>query len=291
MTKHITVGYDGSASSTAAVHWAADEASLRSASLRIISCYELPVTGPTLVGFGYPEAINVLHQDALARVEEMAAAVRAAHPALDVSTSAPAGPASAVLGDGLDSDDLIVVGASRHDGASAFWLGSTARTIIHRSPCPVVVVRGQATIGRPERVVVGIDGSRASKDALLWAGDEADRNHAELVIVHGWMYPYLPVDTASDQARDVTQVDAACVLDAAVELATERCGVPVTGLLVEASPATALLESVRDGDVLVVGSRGRGGVVNAIFGSTTNSVLDHSAVPTVVVHPNLSPSS
>ncbi|MCU1393536.1 MAG: hypothetical protein JWM34_1964 [Ilumatobacteraceae bacterium] len=285
MTKLITVGYDGSPSSIEAVHWAAAEATLRCAALRMVTCYDLPVTGPGLIGFGYPEALAAVHDDAENRVEEMAAAVRASHPSIDVTTLVESGPPSATLVDDLDADDLVVVGASAHEGAAAFWLGSTPRSVVHHSHCPVAVIRGGATIGRAARIVVGIDGSDASNDALLWASDEADRHRAELIVVHGWSYPYIAVDVSSAQARDLTQIDAACTLDAAVELVTARCAAPVTGHLVEATAANALLQTVQDGDLLVVGSRGRGGVVNAIFGSTANLVLDHCAVPMIVVHP------
>ena len=56
-------------------------------------------------------------------------------------------------------------------------------------------------------------------------------------------------------------------------MGAERSGVEVTGELVEGGPATGLLEVVRDGDLLVVGSRGRGALAANVFGSTVNSVL------------------
>jgi nucleotide-binding universal stress UspA family protein len=79
------------------------------------------------------------------------------------------------------------------------------------------------------------------------------------------------------------RIDAACVLERAVETARERCGVEVHGLLVEQDPVSALLDSAHDGDLIVVGSRGRGAVKAGLFGSTTNSLLDRSALPVVVV--------
>ena len=85
------------------------------------------------------------------------------------------------------------------------------------------------------------------------------------------------------QARDLTNVDAACLLDRAVESAREQFGSEVAGQLVERGPATALLETVRDGDLLVMGSRGRGALAARLFGSTVNTVLDRCAVPVVVV--------
>jgi nucleotide-binding universal stress UspA family protein len=188
-----------------------------------------------------------------------------------------------VLVDGLQSDDLVVVGSSRHEHAAAFWLGSTPRSLIRHSPCPVVVVRGAATGGRPERIVVGVDGSDGALRALDWAGNEADRQHAQLLVVHGWTYPYIQLDSSTGRARDLTKVDAACTLDQAIERAVERFATAPTPCLVEASAPSALLETVRDGDLLVLGSRGRGALSSAIFGSTVNTVLEQSAVPVVVV--------
>ncbi len=147
----------------------------------------------------------------------------------------------------------------------------------------MVVVRGAASRGRPDRVVVGTDGSAAAEHALLWAADEADLHGCELVVVHGWEYPYIGIDTAGEQARDFTRVDAACVLEKAVETARERCGVNVTGELVEGREVTDLLDSVRDGDLLVMASSGKGAIVASLLGSTVNSVLEQSSAPVVVV--------
>jgi nucleotide-binding universal stress UspA family protein len=79
------------------------------------------------------------------------------------------------------------------------------------------------------------------------------------------------------------RVDAACVLDDSIRLARERGAADVSDVLVEGGPAVALVGEVRDGDLLVLGSRGRGAVVAGLFGSTVNAVLERAAVPVVVV--------
>ena len=283
MTKHITVGYDGSQFSAEAVLWAADQAQSRGAALRIVSCYSIPATGVSMAGVFYGDAVECLEAGAQEMVTRIAAKVQRTHPDVVVTTNVAPGPAATVLASELEPDDLVVVGASSHTRAAAFWLGSTPRSLVRHSPCPVAVVRGPASRGRPQRVVVGIDGSPAAQRALEWAGDEADRQRCELVVVHGWTYPYLTVDAGSAQGRDLTEVDAACTLDNAVEHAAERFATAPTPVLVEASPSSALLATLRDGDVLVVGSRGRGALSSTIFGSTVNAVLELSAVPVVVV--------
>ena len=70
------------------------------------------------------------------------------------------------------------------------------------------------------------------------------------------MYPYLSDDFDRSDARDLTRVDAACLLDREVESARERFGCDVSGHLVECSPSAALLGAVQPGDLLVMGSDG-----------------------------------
>ena len=283
MTKRISVGYDGSAPSSEAVSWAAAEANIRGASLRIITCFEVPFSGEAIGGWAATEAHASLLEASRNVLADLKDAVAETYPGLEIITEATAGPAGFVLADGADADDMIVVGASSHHGAGAFWLGSTPRYVVRHSPCPVVVVRGAGSRGRPDRVVVGVDGSLASVRALQMAGQEADLHQVGLVIVHGWLYPYLPVDSASSQARDLLNIDAACLLDRSVESARKRFAADVSGVLVESGPAVALLDTVRDGDLLVVGSRGRGALAANLFGSTANTVLDRCAVPVVVL--------
>jgi nucleotide-binding universal stress UspA family protein len=104
-----------------------------------------------------------------------------------------------------------------------------------------------------------------------------------LWIVHAWQFPYIPVDTTSAQALDETRIHAACLVERDMESAREMFGADITGQLMESGPASALLGAVRDGDLLVVGSRGRGALKANFFGSTVNKVLDECAVPVVVV--------
>ena len=126
-------------------------------------------------------------------------------------------------------------------------------------------------------------GPRRRTAALQWAADEADLHQVGLSVVHGWWYPYEARTNAAEQARDLTRIDAAGVLEDAERLARDRCGADVTGQLVEGNAPSAVLDSLRDGDLLVLGSRGRGAVKSGLFGSTVYNVLDHCAVPVVVV--------
>ena len=282
MNTRITVGYDTSPASAAAVAWAAAEAQRRGTNLTIVSCYQIASMRNV-----YPwiptEAIDALVEETKSSVARMKELVATANPGLEISTELWAGRPSTLLLRDAGHDQLIVVGASRHGGSSAVWLGSTPRYLIRHSPCPVVVVRDPVGPSDPSRVVVGIDGSAGSERALRWAGEQADRCGVSLLIVHAWDYPYWPSDFGTVQAHDLMRIDAACALDKAVEWVRDSFAAGVSGQLVEDSPSSALLASIRSGDLVVLGSHGRGAVLAGLLGSTVNAVLERSVVPVVVV--------
>ena len=283
-TPLIVAGFDGSPESNEALDWAADEAVARGSRIEIVSCYRIPPASDVYTGLAPIE----LGAELMDTVSDVAAAARdrilATHPTLDISARVGAGIAAhELVARSPDAVELIVLGASSHRSASAFWLGSTPRAVVRRARCPVVVVRGTAGRGRPNRVVVGVDGSDNALAALRWAADEADLHGVSLVVVHAWEYPYELSMRTNAQVHDLMRVDAALVLDAAVESAREVCDGAVTGELIEASPASSMIGVVRDCDLLVLGSRGRGALMSGLFGSTVNRVLDDAVVPVAVV--------
>lgn len=283
MTKKLVAGYDGSPNSYNAVMWAAREAVLLGVGLTIVTSYQ-DVIAATAAGYAYAGVeIGDAAAHAESDLEELVRTLRAAHPALRVTPSISAGPAAGVLAEAGGDDGIVVVGGSHRHGVMKQLLGDTARAAVRRSACPVVVINGTAADSRPVRIVVGVDESDHARAALLWAADEADLQGVPLTVLHAWTYPYGDtIDHA--QARDLMRVDAARTLDAAVESARERCGQSVSGELVEGSASRGVLAALHDGDLLVLGSRGRSAVGAAMFGSTVNRVLDEASVPVAVIH-------
>jgi nucleotide-binding universal stress UspA family protein len=278
MTGQIIVGYNATSASREALNWAAAEAAARSCEMRVISCYELAASDP--FGWAMLAPIEALLDGAAQMANEAVQIVLSAHPDLKVSADVAGGPASRALVDAAMPGDLMVIGSSEHHGAAAL-LSSTPRSVVRHSACPVVVVRGGVSRGRPDRVVVGVDGSAASAAAIAWAAAEADLHRVPLEVVHAWWYPY--VVSGRSFARDAMRVDAQLVLDDAVRTAREQCLSTVTGTLQEGDPATGLLEGVRDGDLLVLAPSGHGAIARSLLGSTVNSVLDRVFVPVAVV--------
>ena len=145
-------------------------------------------------------------------------------------------------------------------------------------------------------IVVGVDGSPGSLEALRWAATEARLREASLRLVHAWMVPLLEAmpepwvlgaPAASPSEEEVythLQAGAGAVLDAALAAAREQePGLPVEGSLVEARPARALIDAAREADLLVVGSRGRGGFAGLLLGSASAQCVHHAPCPVVVV--------
>jgi len=282
MNGKVVVGYNGSEPSKEAVSWAASEADRRGAELLVVSCFDVPVTEPAWIDLA-ADLYELRYRRATDRLSLIAAQLRSDFASLTVATDAALGDPANAIASAAGPHDLIVLGASGQSGAAALFVGNTPRRLLRQNPCPVVIVRSAASRGRPDRIVVGIDGSLGSDRALAWAADQADLDGVELLVVHTWMYPYAPIGSSGSSARDLTKVDAECVLDRSVEAARERVGIPIKGRLVEDTAVSGLLGVVRDGDLLVLGSRGRGRVTAAVLGSVVSSLLDHCVIPVVVV--------
>jgi nucleotide-binding universal stress UspA family protein len=132
------------------------------------------------------------------------------------------------------------------------------------------------------RIVVGVDGSEHSHRALRWALEEAKLRHLGCTVVHAWHYsaaaanPYvgMPVPEVEDAAHQALQQDLAL---------TTGSGVEVEGRLVEMSAADALIEASEGAEMLVVGSRGRGGIAAAVLGSVSSACVRHARCPVIVV--------
>jgi nucleotide-binding universal stress UspA family protein len=204
------------------------------------------------------------------------------HPALGFDYRVEPTSAVTVLVAESGDADLVVVGSNGAGPTRGFLLGSVEQEVLHLAACPVAVV--PETVRAPVgRVLVGVDGSPASERALAWAVDEADRRDAELVLVHAWQYPYELTSERFDRGRDLARVDAATLLEQQVAAVRERRAAPVGERLVEGSAAEVLLDASDIADVVVVGSRGRGGFRSMLLGSVAQSVAAHATCPVVIV--------
>jgi nucleotide-binding universal stress UspA family protein len=137
----IVVGVDGSPGARVALEFAAREAALRIARLRIICAWEVPP-------FVYPSGFALPHDGfrdgAETIVGEAVAAAKAHEPTVECEGKAVQGQPAGVLLREASNADLIVVGRRGHGGFTSLLLGSISHQVVQHAPCPVTVVREPA---------------------------------------------------------------------------------------------------------------------------------------------------
>lgn len=139
-------------------------------------------------------------------------------------------------------------------------------------------------------IVVGIDGSEASKIVLSWAVKEAALRGDTVTAVHAYLpldatWAALPEVALASIPPETLEHDAHERAQAVLEevLAALDTQVEVSSKVVAGRPADVLIETSQDADMLVVGSRGHGGFRGLLLGSVSHQVVTHAVVPTVVV--------
>ena len=135
-------------------------------------------------------------------------------------------------------------------------------------------------------IVVGIDGSPSSHDALLWAVHDARCRGTSVTAMSAWMVPLeaywgapIPSSLPSDLERAATKVLSAMVDD----LGPEAQDVQVVPRVDEGDPAQVLIETAKDAQTLVVGSRGLGGFRELLLGSVSQQCAHHATCPVVII--------
>ena len=211
-SKPIVAGTDGSEESLRAVDWAAREAALRGAPLRIVATAGLlPRMRPHTDETQYETVTDVLVDDrdrALAMAAERAAKAAAG---VLIDTDELTGPtAQAVTESGAGA--LMLVLGSRGTGAfAALLLGSVSRYAASHASSPVVVIRDEPPASHG-LIGVGVADIDSCRDALTFALEEASLRHASLHAVHAWHTPQTDISRAG---QSFTESSAQAAADAA----------------------------------------------------------------------------
>jgi nucleotide-binding universal stress UspA family protein len=137
--------------------------------------------------------------------------------------------------------------------------------------------------GKPPKIVVGVDGSESSRDALRWAARQAQLTGGRLEVVttwelptsFGWIPPY-PSDF--NPAEDAQKAADDEVVAALVDYPDVTAEITV----VEGHPAPTLLDASRGADLLVVGSRGHGEFAGMLIGSVSQHLVSTAHCPVLV---------
>jgi nucleotide-binding universal stress UspA family protein len=145
-------------------------------------------------------------------------------------------------------------------------------------------------MGMVRKIVVGVDGSRSSLAALAFAAEEARLRDAELEVVHAWhepdtFYPYSTptADSLRASAHELAHENAQRTLDIALKEVGKLPDVTIRTRVIAEPPARALVDASRDADLLVVGTRGRGGFAGLLLGSVSQQCAQHAACPVTVI--------
>ena len=285
----VVVGIAADGGSGPALAWAAAEAARLDRPLRIVHAIPAP---PALDPYGIVPALDEasacraaaarLLDAALAEVPSLAPGVRAS------GTVVRGSPRRALLAASRDASLLVLGSRRRGRSLRTGPVGAPLhRRVACSARCPVTVVPAEEGTGPPDRaprVVVGVDGSPHSEAAVGFAFRAAARRGAALTAVHAWCADH-PADLEGVAAPPATTEAAAYALvDEAVGRWRELCpDVPVSAEVVHRDPVSALLAGSAGAALLVVGSRGRRGVLRGLSRSVGGAVLDGAAGPVALV--------
>ncbi|MGW1747562.1 universal stress protein [Streptomyces sp. NPDC002092] len=282
----LVVGVDGSELSLRAVDWAADEAVLRGAELRLVyaSLWERYEGNALAADLGKPSEA-VLAEDV---VDSAARRVHARRPDVKVTPVVLAEEPEYALVDEGRRAAAVVVGSRGRSGIAEFLLGSVSLSVAAHADCPVIVLRGgrdkQAVPGAHGRVVLGVGEEGAGSPAVRFAVDEARRRGARLEAVRAWRCPLHETTgypaMAGEPARQYED-QAEAALDQALHDVPADADVHCR--TVEGPARRVLVNLSRDADLLVVGAKRREGRFGLQLGRVAHAVLHHSACPVAVV--------
>ncbi|MEU1891218.1 universal stress protein [Streptomyces pristinaespiralis] len=136
------------------------------------------------------------------------------------------------------------------------------------------------------RIVVGVDGSASSQEALRWAARQAELIRGVVEAVCAWEAPSESgwAGPATEPGFDLEQARRGFTEEIRTVFGDDK-PVEVREMLVRGDPSEVLVRASEGAELLVVGSRGRGGFGRAMLGSVSQRCAQHAACPVVVVRP------
>lgn len=265
----VIVGIDGSPESHVALRWACHVAINRRASIRAVAAY----------------SDETLREDAQTLLDEAIETVRD----LDVklSTQTVQGDAVQVLLEQSKVGARIIVGQKGVDTPKAGQLGPVAHAVTSKAFCPVAVVPMDYSNKIPiKHIVVGVDGSDESKYALNLAVRIAGRWGGKVSAINavnvGMSAGLLPSAQMTQEILEDTRIG---LEDTVKEVLRGDETVSVSCYAVEGSASDIMADFSTTVDLVIVGTRGRGGLTGFLFGSTSQQILKETHAPVIVVPP------
>jgi nucleotide-binding universal stress UspA family protein len=286
--KPIVAATDGSEHSLRAVEWAAAEAVLRGAPLRIVAAAEMPprmaAAGPSGTSLG--GVSDVLRRNRDEGLEAAAARAVAAAPGLLIDTDVLVGPPAQAVTDSGSEALMLVIGSRGAGAFTALVFGSVSRYAASHAPCPVVVIR-DVPPSPQQHVGVGLGDLDRSAGTLTFAFEEAALRKASLTVIHAWETPPVAISRAGESftgpsAHHVAE-EAGKQLGSFLESWRSKYpDVTVTQDVVHGHPARALVGLSARADLVVIG-RHTAHAERPGPGAVRHAVLNHAHGPVVTV--------
>jgi len=277
----IVVGYDGSSGADDALTWAAHDAAAGTdppTALRVV----LVGTAMDPVLGGYRSVMDRAVEGWRARAAERLAALGRT----DATVEVRHGPVVPELLDAAEESVLLVVGSTGHGLTAGTLTGSVSQHVARHAHGPVVVVRPRHST-TVDRIVVGVDESRASARALRFACERARRTGEGVTAVHGSFSALAHVLTFDGAESEVAERRLAAaeqlVQDLCRECAADFPDVEIEQEAIPVRAGQALVDASRAASLVVVGSRGRDAFSEMLLGSVSQHVLSHARCPVAVV--------
>ncbi|MEP6629532.1 MAG: universal stress protein [Lapillicoccus sp.] len=272
----MVVGVDASSTSVPALRWAIREAAIRRVPIHLVSAWS---TDYDIDSLGLAAA--VVEQHCRSILDAARADIAAVEPGISVMTRAYIGPASRALVEASAGADIVVVGTRGLRPLPALLLGTTSLEVAAHATCPVVVVR-ESDGPHPDDgpVVVGVDGSALSGDAIAFAFAHASAHGLGLTVLHAFALEHggqavSPLTVEESNVR-LSQEELALTSEAVAGWREKFPDVDIKTATVHSHPVAALVDASRTAGLVVVGTRGRGALSGALLGSVSHSVLRRS---------------
>ncbi|EJZ10811.1 universal stress protein UspA-like protein [Mycolicibacterium vaccae ATCC 25954] len=180
--------------------------------------------------------------------------------------------------------DLLVIGSRGLGPVGGAVLGSVSRTLLHHARCPVVITK-EGVVRKPHGtlpVLLGVDGSPASENATAFAFSEASFRGVELIALHAWsdvaVFPVLGMDwhQYEQQGHEILAERLAGWQERYPDVHVKR-------RVVSDRPARWLIDESKNAQLVVLGSRGRGGISSMLLGSVSTAVAESALAPVAVL--------
>ncbi|MFI9030789.1 universal stress protein [Streptomyces sp. NPDC053560] len=291
MAPTVVVGIDGTAESTAAADWAAEEALRRGLPLTLVHAWDPQRLANVALAMA-PDAQQAVAARLVRDTEER---VSARHPGVRVTGEVVTGPEAAGLAERSEDAALLVLGSRALGPVLGFLVGSIGLKVLKRTRCPVVMVRGREREGGAESggnsssgdIVVGVqDAGEAATAVLSFAFEAAASRGAAVRAVRAWSLPTVfsfrpSTMRRADEHGGLEESERQTLEDTLAPWRERYPQVSVAPVLEFGGASEVLLSSSADSQLVVVGARGRPG--GRHIGAVGHAVLHFADAPVAVV--------